>query len=676
MNPYDGQQPVTARRRRTERNSDSYMNEPSMSAPQQMPPARNAVPRPVPHSAAQPSGPVQPMRPVQPGSAGYPGQTPSAAQRSAVPPQSMYMPAPQGNGVRPQTQPQQTAYPGGYRQQQGYVPYGQQYQQSYGWQEQPAQPQGREAWQQQPYYAAQQNWQGYEQQESGYAASGGYVPPSPPVKGARSGGGQPPKKNLGKLLIGLIALAVVFVVITLVSNGNRQKQQNNDVNQIVAYYEDRYCEGVHVNGIHLGGMTQAEANRAVSESVRQQLDDWKVRLTLDGMLAKEVRAADVGMTIDIQAALDAAWAQGHTATDAAGRKTEMDLLSLSHFYTETAAATFDAGRVDAILTDLAARVYRAPVDGYLKEFNAQMISNPFVVEEGQNGAELNVAAAREEILRLASGLENGTVALEVTVIPATVQSGASEIALRGSAYTAISTTSTVERTANIKRAFELITGTVLKPGESFSFNNIVGARNAKNGFFQAIEYAYGTERMGYGGGVCQASTTMYLAAVRANLEIVKREQHSDKVNYTDYGLDATVNLDGKKIDFVFKNNTASDIYIVASVQLDRKIDKNHYIAKVDIYGEPLEDGVTYDLVAETVEILPPPVDPEFKEDENATYVTYIDEEKSVRKASEGYVVETFKVKYLNGVEMDRTYMYRDTYKAKAELVYVGVSERE
>lgn len=647
-----------------------------MSAPQQMPPARNAAARPAMQQSApqQPLNPMQPVCPAQPVNAGYAAPTQPTGQPMAAPSQSagIYAQGMQGSSGLPPMQPAQSQYQGAYRQQ-GYAAYGQQYQQPYGWQEKPTQPQSRDGWQQQPYYAAQQNWQGYDQQDPAYAANGGYVPPAPPAGVKSSGGGQPPK-GFAKLLIGIVALAVVFAVIALTSSGNRQTQQNNDVNSIVTYYEDRYCEGVHVNGVHLGGMTQAEANQAVSESVRQQLDGWKVRLTLDGMLAMELKAADLGMTIDIQSALNDAWAQGHTATDAAGRKTEMDLLKLAHFYTTTAGATFDAARVDAILADLAARVYRAPVDGYLKEFNPQL-TYPFVVEEGQNGAELNVAAAKEEILRLAGAMESGSVPLEVVVIPASVQAGTTEIVLRGSAYTAISTTSTVERTANIKRAFELITGTILKPGESFSFNSIVGARNAKNGFYQAIEYAYGTERMGYGGGVCQASTTMYLAAVRANLEIVKREQHSDKVNYTDYGLDATVNLDGKKIDFVFKNNTQSDIYIVASVQLDRKIDKKHYIAKVDIYGEPLEEGVTYDLVAETVEILPPPVDPEFKEDEDAQYVTYIDEEKVVRKAAEGYVVETFKVKYLNGQEIDRTYMYRDTYKAKSELVYVGVSER-
>ena len=72
---------------------------------------------------------------------------------------------------------------------------------------------------------------------------------------------------------------------------------------------------------------------------------------------------------------------------------------------------------------------------------------------------------------------------------------------------------------------------------NFSFNTVVGKRTKANGFYQAIEYAYGDQRMGYGGGVCQASTTMYLAAAKANMTILKREPHSDAVGYLRQGRD-------------------------------------------------------------------------------------------------------------------------------------------
>ena len=157
------------------------------------------------------------------------------------------------------------------------------------------------------------------------------------------------------------------------------------------------------------------------------------------------------------------------------------------------------------------------------------------------------------------------------------------------------------------------------------------------------------------------------------MTVTKREPHSDKVNYTDYGLDATVNLDGRKIDLVFKNTTNSNVYIQSYLFWAN----NRWNCRVDIYGEAHEEGVTYDLIAETVEILPAPVDPEYVEDEDGSDVYYIDETPvQKRKATDGVIVETFKVKYVNGKEADREYVARDTYKAKAQQLWVGVHDRE
>lgn len=652
MNPYDQTPSTTARRRRTVRNADSYMTEPSMSAPQPMPPASGR------RQAVQPAVPTQ--------------QYPADMQA--------YAPMQPMGQTAPQTQPQQPApsqgWPmpyGGYPQQPAAQPYPAQYSQPYqpygGYPVQPEQPQ---QWQQ-PYQEQQQSWQGYAPPIPD-EKMGGYQPPKPPTKG-----GNPPgsgsQRFWGIALIVILVLIVALIALAIAGcGGSCADNGGGATGKTVAQYENIFCEGVYIDGLDVGGMTQSEAAQAVQSSVQQRLNEWQVSLTLDGYQAYEVTAAELGMAVEVLPALQAAWAVGHEGTT---EERLADIESLVHqpVYLQTSQPVYEDSEIDRILNDLAARVYLEPRDSYLKEFNPQL-TNPFVIEAGQVGRQLNVEAARTSIKALASTLNSGSVELEIQEIQPAIQTGTSEIVLRGSAYTAISTTSTENRTNNIKRAFELISGTVLRPGESFSFNNVVGARSAKNGFYPAIEYAYGEEREGYGGGVCQASTTMYIAAVRANMDIVKREQHSDKVNYTAYGLDATVNLDGKKIDFVFKNNTSSNIYIVASVQYDRKIDKNHSIARVDIYGESMGEGVTYDLLAETVEVLLPPEEPEYIEDKKGTHVTYIDQEEVKREASEGCVVDSYKVKYVNGQEVERTKMYTDTYKAKSKQIYVGVTERE
>ena len=204
---------------------------------------------------------------------------------------------------------------------------------------------------------------------------------------------------------------------------------------------------------------------------------------------------------------------------------------------------------------------------------------------------------------------------------------------------------------------------------------MVGQRTEANGFYPAIEYAYGEHVMGIGGGVCQASTTVYQAAVCAGLQIVKREPHSDSVNYTEYGKDATVYWVGKrKIDLVFKNNTEDPIYMVAAVQKDPS-NKRRLIAKVMMYGEDMGD-IRYEIECKTVQELDPPEKPVYVKDKDATYVTYTDQEKSVSKAKPGYVVESYRVKYEGNVETERQLLYVDTYEPKAERIYVGVKRRK
>ena len=165
------------------------------------------------------------------------------------------------------------------------------------------------------------------------------------------------------------------------------------------------------------------------------------------------------------------------------------------------------------------------------------------------------------------------------------------------------------------------------------------------------------------------------AAVRAGMQIVKREQHSSAVNYTSLGMDATVYWSSnRKIDFVFRNSSEKPVYITAAVQSSAS-SKKKMIATCSIYGADLED-TKYDILTQTVQELEPPDVPEYVKDRNGTYVTYTDQQKSVRKKQKGYVVDSYCVTYVNGVEVSRKLLAEDVYKAKPELIYVGVTTRK
>lgn len=123
--------------------------------------------------------------------------------------------------------------------------------------------------------------------------------------------------------------------------------------------------------------------------------------------------------------------------------------------------------------------------------------------------------------------------------------------------------SNINRTTNLVLAAGKINGTVLMPGETFSYNQVVGERTIAAGYKEAPIYVSGRVEDGLGGGICQITTTLYNAVVYANLEIVERTNHQFVPSYVGAGRDATVVYGA--IDFKFKNNRNYPIKIVCSV---------------------------------------------------------------------------------------------------------------
>ena len=119
------------------------------------------------------------------------------------------------------------------------------------------------------------------------------------------------------------------------------------------------------------------------------------------------------------------------------------------------------------------------------------------------------------------------------------------------------------RTHNLELACQAIDGTILKPGEIFSFNKIVGERTAEKGYGEAGVYVGGRTENQLGGGVCQVASTVFYCTLKANLEVIERAEHQFLPSYVPYGMDATVYWGS--LDYQFRNNTTHPIRIDASV---------------------------------------------------------------------------------------------------------------
>ena len=149
--------------------------------------------------------------------------------------------------------------------------------------------------------------------------------------------------------------------------------------------------------------------------------------------------------------------------------------------------------------------------------------------------------------------------------------------------------SNTNRTTNLILASNKINGTVLMPGETFSYNQVVGERTIAAGYKEAAIYVQGRVEDGLGGGICQIATTLYNAALLSNLEIVERSNHQFVPSYVGASRDATVVYGA--IDFKFKNNRDYPIKIVCSV--------SGGIANFKIYGLKTENDYDVQITSRT-----------------------------------------------------------------------------
>ena len=512
--------------------------------------------------------------------------------------------------------------------------------------------------------------QGYRPPKQGQPQGKWYAPP--PQKGkkaASSKKGKPSPKQRPKASLKnqLIKLAVVLVLAACVCGGLYVWKTKSEVEP----YANVFLNNVSVDGIDLSGKTLAEGSQLVWDQVNQKQNGWYVRLSNTRGDSNVITADMLGISFDPTAALEAAWNVGHNLQGMSlfeQKQAISDALSQAHAFS-SAQQSADTSRIDEILQQLAASAFRAPQNAYIVSFNPDDAQNPFTYQQEVYGQQLNVTAIREQILALVQSLESGEIVLEPEILypSVTVADLSKTVELRNRAVTPISKNSSADRTQNIRLAFAKINGMVLEDGKRFSFNNTVGRRSFENGFLPAIEYAYGQEQYGWGGGVCQASTTLYLAAIQSGMTILNREPHSMAVSYTSYGLDATVSdTRGHEIDFTFRNESGAPIYIATN--------KRNLLCEVRIYGQSLE-GKSYELQAETVETILKPTEPIMKEDKDHDYVTYVDETKTV-KGRDGYKVDSYLVTYENGAVIDRKKVSSDYYKEKADTIYVGTEPRE
>ena len=333
-------------------------------------------------------------------------------------------------------------------------------------------------------------------------------------------------------------------------------------------------------------------------------------------------------------------------------------------------ASYDATALSAQVAQLAVQIDTPPVDASVASVNTEERTIEF------NDAIIGVTVQQDALLKaITDALNSGqTAPVEIPVLETqpviTKEDLAARYVKRASATTNFSD-STSDRKYNVRKGAGMINGTVLKPGEVFSTNDALGTRTTSNGWKTANAYESGAVVPQAGGGVCQLSSTLYNAAVKADLEIVFRRNHSMPVSYVDRGLDATINSVGNIIDFKFKNNTDSDIVIFGYTT-------NNKTLSFEIWGVPFATD-EYDEIKLSSEMTSKnspsgdPVElemPEGTEKPDGTLLAAGERYTAVSPRT-GYQYQSYKNYYKNGVLVRSEKLATSTYKSYVGEIWVA-----
>lgn len=187
------------------------------------------------------------------------------------------------------------------------------------------------------------------------------------------------------------------------------------------------------------------------------------------------------------------------------------------------------------------------------------------------------------------------------------------------------------RVNNMMLACKALDGTIINPGETFSYNDCLGERTTAKGYKTATTYTSSGKTNSLSGGVSQVASTLYYAALTADLEIVERHDHGQAVGYIDKGLDAYVSW--KSMDLRFKNNTNFPIKLQAvaengavTIQILGTDEKDYYIELISTVTDTYEPETEYE---------------EYPEDNPKGYK----DGDVIQEGVIGYFVRTYKAKY-------------------------------
>ena len=410
---------------------------------------------------------------------------------------------------------------------------------------------------------------------------------------------------------------------------------------------DKIAENVIINGMNVGGMTKEQAKDKVKVfdvsdfTLKNAERSWKLNLD------------EVNFKYNIDKTVENAYKinrEGNIFSNMFGMAKSI-LGKENKVYI---SINYDKSKLKEELEKIEKEVNRKKENASINTDNDKIT----IVPE-KNGVVLNMEDTSKKIEKRLSSNKFDTEAVVTLDEPKIKKADLEGI------DTALGTSVTTfknnyNRTENIKVATKASSGVILKPGQEYSFNTIVGKRNKANGYKSAPVIVQGEMQEDLGGGVCQVSSTLYNAALKSGMEIVNVKNHSIPSSYVGMGRDATVTDSG--IDFVFKNPYKHNVYIQNYVTGGSIV--------CQVFGSKADD---HDIEIETKTISVSQATPERVEKSDLP----AGKEEVDKPSRNGYVVETYRIyKDKNGKQIKKEKIATSSYPKKNGVIFVGTAPVE
>lgn len=411
-----------------------------------------------------------------------------------------------------------------------------------------------------------------------------------------------------------------------------------------------FYKGVLVEGIDLSGLNIIEARTLIENSLNEKYRGQTITLQYKDRVWT-LKFNDISYKFLTGEALEKAYMAGRTGSifNRLYRMLDMTFNNVSI----ACEADFDRSKLKSILSDIKKQVDKKEEDASIIFKNGNIQINKEVI-----GALLDIDTNLRIIENQVLKRNYHNIELSVKeMIPRVVYDDIKDLKHFISSFSTIFNAGDINRSDNIRLASERINNTLLLPGDIFSMDKALGPRTAENGYKEAPVIYKNELIKGPGGGVCQVTTTLYGAVLRAKVEVLERTPHSLPLGYVQPGQDATIAE--AAIDFKIQNSYNYPIAILSEVKGNRLI--------IKILGKKSSEDYIIKIKSEIIEEY-------FIDEEDVTIDNSIPDGQKVvvQKARSGFKVVVYRDIYSkNGELLDREKISEDVYKPQKAQVKVN-----